>query len=378
MSRGNAPAGLRRSPIRLDANEAPWDLPPRLRRRALDAVAGVSWNRYPPADQGRLRAALAGYAGVTPEAVVAANGSDELIQLVMLALGPARGPGGIRRVVVCPPTFGGYAHAAAAAGLAVRPVPLLRPSYTPAWPAVADAARDPQTLVVLCRPNNPTGTTWPSRPLERLLIEARGPLVVDEAYAEFAGASLGGLVAGAEGPPAGVLRTLSKAVGLAGIRLGYAVGNPGLVAALERVRMPFNVGAPAAAVAVAALEAPALVRRRARRLAALRDALAGALAARPGVRVLPSAANFVAFETDQPEERVWEGLRARGVWIRRFDDAAAAGLLRVAAGTPAEQAVFLAALDATLAALRGDQAAAGGADGRARPAEKAGQAGGGA
>ncbi len=273
---------------------------------ALAAFDPALASRYPSPANDALRAALAAYAGVAPDEIVTGCGSDDVLDSALRAFGR---PGD--RVAFPAPTFVMLAHYARANALVPVPVP-----------PGADGAPDVDALlaagarhVYLCSPNNPTGATLPAGALERVLAATPGLVILDEAYAEFAGRS-----EAAAAPARGrllVARTMSKAFGLAGLRVGWGVGARELVLAVEKARGPFRVSAPAEAAAVAAL-AGDLGWMRAHVAAAVeaRDRFARALR-EAGFAPLPSAANFVLVPVHDAAGAA-AALRARGIAVRAF------------------------------------------------------------
>ena len=227
--------------IELHANENPWPLPDDVRAKLAAAVAAVPLNRYPDGAGDAVKAALA-RALPLPEgaALVLGNGSDELIQVITAAI--AR-PGAC--VLAPDPTFVMYRIYAMQAHVRYASVPLHADFTLDVEAFVAEIARQKPALVWLASPNNPTGRAIPAAAIERVLAAAPGLVVVDEAYADFAGTTLVPRVL--EFPNLVVMRTLSK-VGLAGARLGYAVGHPAWIGELDKIRSPYNVNALTQAV----------------------------------------------------------------------------------------------------------------------------------
>ncbi len=318
---------------------------------AAYAAAAGDLRRYPDPLGGDLKWALAAHHGVEPARLLLGNGSHEL--LMMLAQVFA-GPG--RAVVASQYGFAVYALAAQAAGAPLRLAPA-RP-LDDAMPrghdldAIASALGPGAALVYLANPNNPTGTWFPTAALETFLagVPADTLVVVDEAYLEYvtdpalvsATALLGrytNLV---------VTRTFSKAHGLAGLRVGYLLAAPGLVAVLERVRESFNVNAPGLAACEAALADTAHVAAVRGRNAAERQALADALLAR-GLAVGPSQGNFLLVDFQRDAVPVEAGLVARGVVPRPMGGYGLPTCLRLTVGDRDENRRLLQALDEVLA-----------------------------
>jgi histidinol-phosphate aminotransferase len=319
--------------VRLDRNESPEEMAPEQKDRVLSALAAARWSRYPDAYGAELKAALAAREGLPPEAVVVGNGSNSLFLSLFVA---AAFPG--RRIGICPPTFGLYAPWACAVECEVASFALCEDDLAPPVEAMLAAAREDEDLAfVLCSPNNPTGTVFPREGLVALL--ATGALVVmDEAYVEFSGGSARDLLPRFSNLV--IARTLSKAAALAGARLGYFLGDPALLADIEKVVPPFGVNLFARAAAAAALSDEARIRARVAAVVAERERLAGALAGLPGARLSDSRANFVYLRPQRPAGELFEQLRRRGVLVRRVAGTRAEAL-RVTVGKPEENDRFL-------------------------------------
>jgi len=332
--------------VKLDANENPYGPSP----KAIEALAkATSYHVYPDPEQRRLRQALAAYIGYAPEWVIAGAGSDELIDLLIRLFVP---PGGA--LVDFPPSFSFYPFLAGV--LAARVVEVQRRAdYSlDVEGALAGAAQ--AQLIIVASPNNPTGTLLAQRELDALL-ETGLPVVVDEAYAEFAGESCAGLVR--ERPNLVVLRTMSKWAGMAGLRLGYMVADPELIDVVLRVKQPYNLNAAAEAAALASFDDLAMLQERVRAIVEERDRMASLLAGLPGVEVTPSRANFLLCRLAQVEaRRVYERLLERGVMVRYFDTPLLRNHLRISAGRPQDTDALVAALGGILAELSAPKAKA--------------------
>ncbi|MEW5762144.1 MAG: histidinol-phosphate transaminase [Bacillota bacterium] len=323
-----------RGVIKLDANENPYPFPPAVQAAVLAAVNGRAFTRYPDGAARELREALARYTGVAPENVLVGNGSDEVILNLLLTFGTGR------RVVIAAPTFSMYRLHAVVAGAEPVEVPC-RADFAVDAAALAAAAREAAVLI-LCSPNNPTGNVTPLEVIEELLGNCPGLVVVDEAYAEFAGVSAVELLP--RRPRLVLLRTFSKAFGLAGLRVGYMLADADVVEGVWRVKQPFNVNTFSQRAALAVLRHPEPFREQIRAICRDRDALYEELRRVPGVTAFPSRANFILFRTPLPAAEVYEGLLGRGILIRNVDGPLLPGCLRVTVGRPEENARFLAAL----------------------------------
>ncbi|MGH8230270.1 MAG: histidinol-phosphate transaminase [Steroidobacteraceae bacterium] len=323
--------------IRLHANELPW------RSSADGSQAGL--NRYPEPHPHELTAALAQFYGVRAEMLLAARGSDELIDLLIRSYCRA----GRDRIIVCPPTFGMYGVAARIQGAQVQEVPLRRDAgYGLDEPGVRRACDADVKLVFLCSPNNPTGNSLARELIVSLArsLEGRALLVIDEAYVEFARTPslLDELV---QRPGLVILRTLSKAHALAGARCGALLAHADVVALLRKVIQPYAVTQLTIEAVLAALAAGALAQARAHvaSLTAERARVQAELEQRPGViRVWPSDANFLLVEFHDPAAAL-QRVHAAGLLVR--DLRAVPGLsqaLRITIGSAEHNALLLRSL----------------------------------
>lgn len=330
-------------PVKLDQNEAPDDAPD-LGRAVAERVAAAAINRYPGLHPVELEGRLAERHGWPADGVVAANGSNVLIQALTIAAGIGRS------VLTVAPTFSVYASQAQLLGAELVEVPL-GPGFSLPTDALVAALEGRSGVAFVADPAAPTGNRLDVGELERFARAAhatgRWLTVIDEAYAEFAGVDHTALAR--ELPSVVLLRTLSKAAGLAGARLGYALAAPELAVHLRKTLLPFCVGALQEAAALTVLEHPELVARRVEEARGERERVAAGLRAQPGVsQVFPSVTNFVLFRVDDAAA-VHAGLLDRGVVVRRQDHLhGLAGCLRVSVGLPEENDTFLAALAAVL------------------------------
>ncbi len=322
---------------RLHANESPWRVP------GDDSSAGL--NRYPEPQPRELVTALAALYGVTPAQLLVGRGSDEAIDLLTRAFCAA----GRDAVIVCPPTFGMYAVAARIQGAGVVAVPLRRDdAYALDLPALLAALAPAVRLVHLCTPNNPTGNEIPEAQVLQVLraCEGRALVVVDEAYGEFA-LHPGYAPRLAEFPHLVVLKTLSKAHGLAGARVGSLLASPQLVAMLRKIIPPYAMAQPTVEAAMKVLQpaAQAIARSRVAATIAERGRLATVLAALPAVlRVWPSAANFLLVEFRDAGAAL-QAIAGVGLLVRDLRSQPGLGAaLRLTIGTPEQNERLLRSL----------------------------------
>lgn len=331
--------------IKLDAMENPYAWPGEALRDAwLKALAGASVNRYPdpraPGVVERLRAHLELPAS---QRLMLGNGSDELIQLVTLALAK---PGA--KVLVPEPTFVMYRMIATFCGVECIGVPL-REDFGLDLEAMEAAIDEHDPAITwLAWPNNPSGTLWPRADVYRILEKSGGLVVVDEAYQPFAGDSLVDELG--QWDNLLVLRTLSK-LGLAGLRLGALAGPPEWLDEIDKLRLPYNINVLTQISAAFALDRFDELEDQAASIRAERERLSRALGALPGVIAYPSAANFVLLRVPEGRARlIFDGLLAAGILIKCLDGShpALADCLRITVGTPDENAQLLEAFEQQL------------------------------
>lgn len=335
--------------LELGSNENPYGPSPAARAAIVDQLQVL--HRYPDPLGADLKRALAAKHGVDVERILLGNGSHELL----MQLGQVFAGAG-DDVVFSRYGFAVFALAAQAAGANLRIVDALpRDAVMPLGhdlDAIAAAITSFTRLVYLANPNNPTGT-WFGRDAFAAFMAHVPPeviVVLDEAYAEMADAGdvATGLPLLVAHPNLVVTRTFSKAYGLAGLRIGYLLAAPGLVAVMERVRESFNVNGPALAAAEAALGDEAHLAWVLAHNAEQRAALTSALRAR-GLAVLPSQTNFVLVEFGPRTAGIEAMLVARDVVLRPMAGYGLPGFLRITVGTPDENRALLAALEAVLA-----------------------------
>jgi histidinol-phosphate aminotransferase len=366
---------LREVPVKLNQNENPWDLPEPLKRRVLERALARPWSRYPDFDPWELLEALARFAGWRADGVLAGNGSNELIEALLLV---TVAPG--TKVVVPQPTFALYALLTTILGGEPVPVPMavdataaddgdvgridargparaqsgasarVGSGFTYDADALIEARRaSGASVTIVCSPNNPTGTSLPLADVERLCRASDSLVVIDEAYHEFSGQTVVPLLE--RHPNLVVLRTFSKAMALAGLRVGYLLASPELVREVNKARLPYNVNFFSQVAALAAIDAYGdVVAPAVRRLVGERERLLARLSDVPGVRAVASDANFFLLECAAAGAKaVFAALLRRGVLVR---DVTAYPLLsrflRVSVGSPEENDAFLHALGTAL------------------------------
>ncbi len=323
--------------IKLDQNESPYDLPADLRACAIERLMALPFHRYPDLTAESLRASLSRYLGWPDQGIVVSSGSNVLIQAFVSAAGIAQ------QVLCVSPTFSVYALQAKLLGAEFHSVPL-ESDFSLPLNGLLDALAHGRGVLFLANPAAPTGNLHRSEELEVLAQASQDNwlMVIDEAYQQFSGTDYRYLV---EAYPHVVsLRTFSKAFGLGGLRLGYALMQAPLAEQIQKVLLPFSVSDLQSTIAQVVLENSDYVTERVTECLAERKRLASALADLAQVTVFPSATNFLLFRVPNAAA-TYQALLERDIVIRRQDHLPLLeGCLRVSVGAPHENTAFLTAL----------------------------------
>ncbi len=331
--------------IKLDAMENPYSVPPALRDEIAVLVSASAINRYPDPNPQALKQQIRSLLKLGDGMeVLLGNGSDELIQLLAMAVNK---PGAT--LLSVEPSFVMYKMIATFLGMRYVGVPLAANFSLDMSAMLAAIERDKPALIFLAYPNNPTGNPFSAADIKQIISVAPGLVVVDEAYYAFAEDSF--IKHLADYPNLLVMRTFSK-LGMAGLRLGFLAGNALWLNELEKLRLPYNVGVLPQLVAEKLLAHHEVLLAQAEQIKQDRSKLAQSLAEIPGVQVYPSAANFLLLRVARAKE-IFEGLKQRGVLIKNLHGSHAMlqDCLRVTVGTPTENEAFLAALQDTITQL---------------------------
>jgi len=333
-----------RGMVKLDAMENPFTWPEQIRDALCRRILDAQINRYPDSQANALRERIRTTFDIDARwDILLGNGSDEIIQILIAALA---GPGGC--VLAPAPTFVMFRVIAQWMKVPYAEVPLA-PSMQLDMPAMLDAIalRRPNLIFLAC-PNNPTGNLFAEADLRAILGASEALVVIDEAYLSFASRDHLGLLH--EFPNLLIMRTLSK-LGLAGLRLGYLVGDPRWIAEFDKLRLPYNIGTLNQLAAEVALESFALLREQTEQIKAERERVRLVLADDPRLECRDSETNFLLVRLRQASPAaVLAGLKTRGVLVKSMHGAhpLLEGCLRLTVGTPAENDLLLAALDAEL------------------------------
>ncbi|OWQ83387.1 histidinol-phosphate transaminase [Roseateles aquatilis] len=331
--------------IKLDSMENPYRLSDDLQRALGERLGRVAINRYPAERTQELAWALAAHTKMPAgKALMLGNGSDELISLLAMAVCK---PGETVTVLSPVPGFVMYELSAKYQHLDFVGVPLTADFELDEAAMLAAIERHQPAIVYLAYPNNPTANLWDDAVIERIVAAAPGLVVMDEAYQPFAERDAMGLMA--RHPQVLVMRTMSK-FGLAGVRIGYLMGNAELIQHIDKLRPPYNVSVLNAEAGLFALEHAEVYDRQAAELRAERERLQAALASLPDVHAYPSQGNMILVRVPDANA-LHAGMKARGVLVKNVSGMhpLLARCLRLTVGTPQENAAMVAALRASLA-----------------------------
>jgi len=325
--------------IKLDANESPNNLPPLVWERVMNQLEYLAFNRYPDMAVRELRAQIAENFNTNVQNVQVGNGSSEIIMALCQVFGGAG-----RSIVFPVPSFSMYAVYTQLSDS--QPVPVrLNEDFSVSRDKVLAAAEESNAkLIILCNPNNPTGTVMPHEDIEYIVSQAKCPVLVDEAYFEFYGESAVDLMAKYENII--IARTFSKAYGLAAARVGYVLGTASIIAMLDRVLMPYHINSLSLATAEILYQMRDEFMPSLEQIVAERIRLAAALEGIAGIKVYPSETNFLLIKTAKSKE-LGAYLSAKNIGIRDFS--VVPGLInciRLTVGTPLENGNLLKAITA--------------------------------
>ncbi|HEY6246325.1 MAG TPA: histidinol-phosphate transaminase [Pyrinomonadaceae bacterium] len=299
-----------RASVKINQNENPWDVTENVKTETLRRLGARRWSRYPEFVATSLQESLAEFASWTADGVIAGNGSNELIQsLLMVIVNEAK------CVLISEPTFALYRQVTTVLGGEVVSVPL-KATFEFDVTALTEAIQDSEPeVVILCSPNNPTGLLIEDADVIQLLKTAPGLVVIDEAYHEFAGHSVVPLLK--DFPNLVVLRTFSKAMGLAGMRIGYLLAAPELVTEIRKAVLPYNLNVFSQTVAEVAIEMYAAeLQPLVKRIVAERERLFAELSVIEGLQPVASRANFMIVRTAIEPRQLFNELLARDILVR--------------------------------------------------------------
>ena len=328
--------------FRMNTNESPYPPPAELVEEVAAEIRTIALNRYPDRDATRLYKAISEHAGWPVDGLWVANGSNEVFLHLFLGFGGAE-----RSVLVFEPTYSMHSLIPKIATTRVIAGGRDTKLHIDLESALQTIEQEHPDIVIVCSPNNPTGDCESVSTIEALLAAAPGLVVVDEAYGEFAEPGDSCIPLLARHPNLVVTKTFSKAWRLAGVRIGYMLADPGLIAELARVRLPYQLSALTQVIGEAAIRHSKETLELVGALVKERDRCSEGLD-RLNLNVYPSKANFVLFEVPDAQQ-TWSALLERDVLIRNYSDTPGLeNCLRVTAGLPEETDAFLSAMGAVL------------------------------
>ncbi|MEW5800723.1 MAG: histidinol-phosphate transaminase [bacterium] len=325
--------------IKLDANENPYEIPVDLLAEVLQNIGQVLLNRYPDPGYGKVRRILSGMWGWPYDRIILGNGSDELIQVIMIAFG---GPG--KKVFIPTPSFAMYRIIARSFGDTVEEIPLSEDFDLVLSDALRDRMYDPSrtgNLIFLAVPNNPTGNCFSRSVVQEIVENFQGIVCIDEAYTDFSDTNFLDLLS--EHPNLIILRTLSK-IGLAAIRMGFLLADEAIIQNIQRIKLPYNINSLAEAAASVVLSKREVIEASISQVKKNRTWLHEQMMRIEGIRVYPSRANFILFQvnSDAAAPKLLEQLLSEGILIRGFgDEGRLKGHFRVTVGTQEECSRFV-------------------------------------
>jgi len=331
-------------PVRLNTNESPFPPPAAWLDAVADIARSIQWNRYPDRAVAELRETIARRHNVDPANIFVANGSNEVLQTILLAYGGAG-----RCVATFEPTYQMYSQIARVTGAEVVQGERRADLTLDAIEIERLLSRHKPSVSFLCNPNNPTGIIEPRENLEVMLAHTTGVVVVDEAYAEFSEWSAVDMVT--EDRPLAVTRTFSKTLSMAALRVGYVVAPKQMIADLEIAVLPYHLDSFKQAATIAALNFVSEMEQRVDIIKSERSRIFAAISEME-CDVWPSGSNFILFRPRSAAAAVvWQRMVDSGVLVRDFSTTPRlSGCLRVTVGTPDENSAFLDALSKALSA----------------------------
>ncbi|MGH2793939.1 MAG: histidinol-phosphate transaminase [Actinomycetota bacterium] len=329
--------------VRLNTNESPWPPPEGFLKDLAERITRAELNRYPDREVRALRDGLGARFTWPGDGVWVANGSNEIIQTVLLAFGGAG-----RRALAFTPTYAMYPHISAVTATEYVERPVEEPWVLDPAAVAATVAEVGPAITFVCSPNNPTGTVQSLDVVRAALDSGPGLVLVDEAYGEFGGESATAILGRHD--RLAIVRSFSKSWRLAGARLGYLLAHPWLIEALQITRLPYHLSALSQACGEVAVRHAGAALSAVEEIVVERDRLSKELQRVRDVEVFPSAANFVLVRTPLEGPALWKALVDRGVLVRDFSSMhGLARCLRVTVGTSEQNATFVEALRGVLA-----------------------------
>ena len=295
-------------PVKLNQNENPLDWPQSIKNDVAEFVRKRHWNRYPNFIPEELKKALAEFSGLSPDNIIAGNGSNEMLLDLLISLTE---PGGA--VIICQPTFTLYQILIEGLGRKAQ-ILYANDDLTYNVESIMEAcSKNPKSLLIICSPNNPTGSVLTENQIREILDRHKGFFLLDQAYVEFGGYSAIPLLQ--EYPNFIITRTLSKALRGAGLRLGYMLGTPEIIKEINKIKLPYNINFFSEYVAIVALSHKKELEETLKLIQPQRQKLFDFLKTLPLDNVYPSCSNFICIRTGR-KDSLFQYLKENGILIR--------------------------------------------------------------
>lgn len=310
--------------VQLDRNESPWREKDGFRAFVIDFLDKTELGIYPDDSCTELIKAISGYTGACPESIIVGNGSDQLIHMTMGAFVDEGD-----RVAVHTPTFSMYDIYARLCGGEAEAFEADEDFHVDVDEFIEFIGRKKPKMVILCNPNNPTGQAFSRDEIRKILQSFQGVVIVDEAYYEFSGITAVELLK--EYKNLIILRTLSKAFGMAGLRVGYAIADREVIGLMSKARPPFNLNSFSQAAALWALRNKEGLDKNVGLVVEERNRMSGILSQIKCIKCYPSDANFLLLKPKK-SEAIYESLKAKGILIKSFGKGRLQGCIRITVG----------------------------------------------
>jgi histidinol-phosphate aminotransferase len=326
--------------VKLNQNESPYDVPEDLKKEILKKFMVVDWNRYPSRTAIPLVEAISVYTNFPKKGIVAANASNEVLQSVFQAICD-KGD----KITAISPGFAIYPYLSKIMDLNLAEVPLLEDFSFDVTSIIKEGKN--AKMVILALPNNPTGTTISLEEIEEIAKSINGVFVVDEAYYEFSEKTAVSLLDKYDNII--IIRTLSKAFGLAGVRLGYLLTNEEIAGEVQKAKLPFSVSIFGQIAGEVLLKKNEYIKDIVKKILSEKEKVFSELKEIPAIEPIPSHTNFILFKTEKISGKaLFEEMYRRGVLLRFFDTPRLKNTLRVTIGKPDQNKVFVKTLKKVL------------------------------
>ncbi|HON11907.1 MAG TPA: histidinol-phosphate transaminase [Chitinispirillaceae bacterium] len=324
-------------PVKLNQNENPYDWPEPVKKEIAEFCMNRPWNRYPPFIPEKLKEMVAQYTGVSSEGIIIGNGSNEMILVLMLSVMNRSA-----KVIISQPTFTVYKLLSDGLGGETLCVSM-KDDLSFDVDSLKKACRDkPGSVLILCSPNNPTGGSLSREEIEEILDVHTGFFILDQAYVEFGGFNAIPLIS--RYPNLIITRTFSKAFAAAGLRLGYMIGSPEIIAEINKIKLPYNVNFFSEHVASVLIRNRPLLDNTIKEIISERESLLQVLRSLPFDNVYPSESNFILVRTET-KQALFDFLKSKGILIRDVSKyPMLQNCLRISIGKPEENALLKDAL----------------------------------